>query len=554
VKIKCAETPGVIWRKAAVLGSLWAASEIIMGSFLHNAHMPFSGEFLTVVGIIIMAAGYRLWPERGLLWRASLVCAAMKSISPSAVILGPMFAISSEGFLAEAGLRLLGANPAGYLLAGGLAMCGTLVYKLVRLFMIYGPDTVQVYLRGVEWLRGLGLSGANEWAPLAAVCGIYFLAGGAAAMAGLAAGRKEHRTGPDLPKPAVKPAPASAHQTRSYSAWALAAHIIFVAAVMAAGRRLPPLALAAAAGIYAYACARFYPRAGALLRRAGIWAGVLLASLVAGLVLGSSQAGLYMALRAFLLTMGFAAIGEELLNPAIRRLLERRGGSVFFETLEYAFSALPGIIAGLPSGREFARRPLAALGGAVARAPFLLDALSRAPVFIITGAQGGGKSELVLKLAELLRAAGKKPGGIRAEGFWENGLRSGFDLIDISSGARAPLCRRGPGGRVRAGEFRFSEEGLAAGYSALSAAGLSGAEAVFVDEIGFLELEGGGWAAPLRDLAHGSAPLVLVVRDYLVERVSADFELHRPVIWKVGEITADAALFELLAALELPKK
>ena len=171
----------LLWRKAAVLGSIWAASEIVLGSFLHNARLPFSGEFLTAVGIAIMAAGRRLWPERGLLWRAGLVCAAMKSVSPSAVILGPMLAISAEGFLAEAGLRLLGANLAGYLLAGGLAMCGTLGYKLIRLFMLYGPDTVAVYLRGVGWLRELGLSGAGEWTPLAAVCGIYFAAGGAAA-------------------------------------------------------------------------------------------------------------------------------------------------------------------------------------------------------------------------------------------------------------------------------------------------------------------------------------------------------------------------------------
>jgi len=119
-----------------------------------------------------------------------------------------------------------------------------------------------------------------------------------------------------------------------------------------------------------------------------------------------------MALRAFILMLGFAAIGCELTNPSIRRLLERLGGGVFFETLEYAFSGLPGIISGLPSGRDFARRPLSVLGGTVARAPFLLDAISRPPVFIITGAQGSGKSELVAGLAGLLRAAGKRPGGI----------------------------------------------------------------------------------------------------------------------------------------------
>jgi nucleoside-triphosphatase THEP1 len=273
----------------------------------------------------------------------------------------------------------------------------------------------------------------------------------------------------------------------------------------------------------------------------------------AGLVLGSPAAGLYMALRAFLLTMGFAAIGEELLNPAIRRLLERVFGGVFFETLEYAFAALPGVLAGLPPGRDFLRRPLAALGAAVALAPFLLDS-PRPRVFIISGGHGSGKSELVMELARLLRAAGKKPGGICAEGLWHNGVRSGFDLVNLSDASSRPLCRREPGGTVRAGEFRFFEAGLAAGHAALSAGALAGADAVFVDEVGFLELEGGGWAAPLKELSCGSVPLVLVVRDYLVERVAACFGLRSPVIWKAGGINAPAALGELLAGTGAAKE
>ena len=543
----------VIWRKAAVLGSLWAASEIVLGSFLHNAHIPFSGEFLTAVGIAILVAGHRLWPERGLLWRTGLVCAAMKSVSPSAVILGPMFAISAEGFLAEAGLLLLGVNPAGYLLAGGLAMCGTLAYKLIRLFMVYGPDTVQVYLRGVEWLRGLGLSGAGEWTPLAAVCGAYFLAGWVPALAGLAAGRKKHRAATAVEKRTLNKAAGPAIKPRSYSARALATHIFFVAAVMAAGRRFPPLALAAAAGIYAYACARFYPRAGGLLKRAGIWAGVLLASLTAGLVLGSAEAGLYMALRAFLLTMGFAAIGEELLNPAIRRLLERIFGSVFFDTLEYAFAALPGVLSGLPPGKDFLRRPLAALGAAVALAPFLLDSPKRRG-FFLTGGHGSGKSKLIMELAGLLRAAGKKPGGICAAGLWENGIRSGFDLVNLADGTSRPLCRREPGGTVRTGEFRFFGEGLAAGHAALSAEALARADAVFIDEAGFLELDGGGWAAPLEDLLKKEGPpLVIVVRDYLLEKARKRWNLGDAAVWKPGESAAGDMFRQLAGLIDFPK-
>ena len=66
------------------------------------------------------------------------------------------------------------------------------------------------------------------------------------------------------------------------------------------------------AAVYGAVCALFYPRARALLGRPGVWAGVLGVSLLAGFILGAPLAGLYMALRAFVLTMGFSAVPERL--------------------------------------------------------------------------------------------------------------------------------------------------------------------------------------------------------------------------------------------------
>ncbi len=541
----------LLWRKAAVLGSIWAASEIVLGTFLHNARVPFSGEFLTAIGIAVLVAGHQLWPEPGLLWRTGLVCAAMKSISPSAVIFGPMLAISMEGLLAEAGVRLLGGNPAGYGLAGGLAMSWAIVQKTGTMLLYYGPDTVNIYLRGLSWLHAKTvLVPEGAWPPLLLLLGLYFLAGALAAAAGFKGGRT---SGPAPSAPRARPGNIrvkSAKAAAGRSIPALILHFLLVITVMAAGRRLPLPALCAAAAAYAGACALYYPRAGALLKRAGIWAGVLGVSLAAGLILGSAGAGFYMAVRAFVLTFGFSAIGSELTNPRIRSGLERLGGGVFFETLEYAFSALPEIISALPGGGEMARRPLASLSKVIASAPFWLDERGGPRVFIITGGHGSGKSEFVSELAEGLRRAGKKPGGILAPGLWADGQRAGFDLVDLCSGARVPLCRRGAAGDgVRAGEFGFYDAGIASGKAALSPEALAAADAVFIDEVGFLELEGGGWAPALDRLAKdGNVPLVLVVRDYLLNKVRARWALDRAVIWKAGETSPETAGEELTRA------
>ena len=46
-----------VWPRAAVYGSLWAAVEIVVGSFLHNLRIPFAGSLLGAVGVMLMTAG-----------------------------------------------------------------------------------------------------------------------------------------------------------------------------------------------------------------------------------------------------------------------------------------------------------------------------------------------------------------------------------------------------------------------------------------------------------------------------------------------------------------
>jgi len=363
----------LLWRRAAVLGSLWASSEIVLGSFLHNARIPFSGRLLTGIGIAIMVAGHRLWPEKGLLWRAGLICAAMKSVSPSAVLLSPMVAIFTEGLLAELAVRLAGANIAGYMLAGGLVMSWGLIHKVGRLLILYGIDAVAAYGRGLEKIMALLGSSAGVWAPVLALLGLYFIGGMVSALVGLRAARGgatvDCRPG-DAGKYSARLAGRGAAY---YSVYAMFLHLLLLGGLMASGRL--PLAAAVGASIfYGLACAYFYGRAAGLLRRGFMWAGVIVVSAAAGWLLSDLASGLRMAARAFALTLGFAAVAQELLNPVVRGAMERVAGKTFFETLEYAFATLPQLLAALPSGSDMLLRPAASLRTLLLRAPVLLAA------------------------------------------------------------------------------------------------------------------------------------------------------------------------------------
>ena len=104
------------WTKAAVIGSIWAAIEIVLGSFLHNLRVPFSGTMLSMSAVFLLVAFSLHWKERGIIIRAGLIAALMKSISPSAVILGPMVGIIMEAVILETVLLILGRNMLGIII------------------------------------------------------------------------------------------------------------------------------------------------------------------------------------------------------------------------------------------------------------------------------------------------------------------------------------------------------------------------------------------------------------------------------------------------------
>lgn len=375
----------LLWKKAAALGSLWASAEIILGSFLHNVHMPLGGHLLTALGIMLLIGGRRLWPEPGLLWRASLVCAAMKSISPSAFIIGPMIAISIEGFLLEAALRLLGPGAAGCLTGGALAMVWTFLQPFLRQLLFYGSGAALLYISGWRQFAAWAGVSPDDWRLWAgAALAFNAVLGAAAAAAGIAvAGGK--RTTPSLfpsSKPtgiSAAPPPSASHPPLSNrSSVFLIFHAGLVILAIVATRKLPLPWLLLLTGLYAgWGLARRAP-VFQRLRRPGLWAGLLGTAVLAGLILGRPLLGLRMGLRALILTVGFACVSEELRHSALVELLERHGGALFADTVRRAFKTFPALLSSLPPGREIVRRPLSSLRRMLDQAPALLDALDRA--------------------------------------------------------------------------------------------------------------------------------------------------------------------------------
>ncbi len=179
------------WLKAIVLGSLWASFEIIIGSFLHNLRMPFAGTFLSAFAVLFLIAFYQIWPQKWILLKAGIICALMKSISPSVVIFGPMVGIFTEALILEIIILLLGRNLFSYMIGGGLAVLSALLHKAVNLILLYSFDLIRVYLNLVNFAaEKLNLPESSSTQFLLILSLIYLFTGSKAAIMGYFIGKK----------------------------------------------------------------------------------------------------------------------------------------------------------------------------------------------------------------------------------------------------------------------------------------------------------------------------------------------------------------------------
>ena len=133
------------WLKAAVIGGLWASIEIVLGSFLHNLRIPFAGTILATQGILLVIAFGQVWKESGIIIRAGIITALMKSISPSSVILGPMIGIIMEAALLEIFLLIFGRGILGVIVSSSLALASALLHKVFSIIILYGWNIVMIY-------------------------------------------------------------------------------------------------------------------------------------------------------------------------------------------------------------------------------------------------------------------------------------------------------------------------------------------------------------------------------------------------------------------------
>jgi nucleoside-triphosphatase THEP1 len=111
----------------------------------------------------------------------------------------------------------------------------------------------------------------------------------------------------------------------------------------------------------------------------------------------------------------------------------------------------------------------------------------------------------------------------------------GYDVVDLATGRTTLLATTDGLGVEQVGQFSFLAEGLALGRAALETAAETPHGLVIVDEVGPLELTGGGWSKQLDRLAGRPGCTLLAVRRDLAAEVARRWNVPAWGIYKLAK-------------------
>lgn len=166
--------------------------------------------------------------------------------------------------------------------------------------------------------------------------------------------------------------------------------------------------------------------------------------------------------------------------------------------------------------------------------------LNKNNAFIISGKINSGKTGLIKKALPVITGEEIKCGGIFSEGVFDGGIKKGFNLVDAASGEKMLLCTDVFNKSwENLGRFYFNPDALLYGLNILSPKNLCKYDVIVIDEIGPLELSGGGWAPALEKLIFFSDILFLItIREGLAEKAASQFNFNPLAEFITGRHTA----------------
>jgi nucleoside-triphosphatase THEP1 len=548
-----------IWLKASVVGSIWASVEIILGSFLHNMKLPMSGMILSFISVWLLISFITVWKETGLIWRAGLVCALMKSISPSAFIFGPMIGIFTEALLLYFFIFIFGKNLFAYATGGALAVLSTLFQKIISLLILYGFDIIKILADLYKYaVKQIGFEQLSPLWLLVLIAGIYIAAGITGAIGGYLTGLRYFKSEDrvvsqseiDLNSKSQFISQPSPH---SYSVLFLLINLFSIAGILLLINSGLLILTTVFSVVYIGFCIFNYRNSLKRLKKISFWITFLVITFAAAFLWSGFQegaffsvdgllVGLKMNARAIIMMIGFASISVELRNPVIKSLLYNKGFANLYQSMNLAFSALPFLISNPSKTKTKQYFPGISFNKLLNQAEMLLqifqnDHAKKPHIVIITGEIHEGKTTFAQKIVDNLIERKISIGGFLSVSINENGERVGFNLRDIESGELIELCtNKRDDNRLHLGRYYFNRDAILKGSGILSSEKISDKQLIVIDEIGPLELNGQGWSSAIEEITRNfNIPQLWVVRKSILNKIIKRWNIGDVYVFNISE-------------------
>lgn len=538
------------WIKASVVGTIWAASEIVFGSFLHNLRIPFCGNILTAIGLILLISVAYLWKDKGIFWRAGLICALMKTMSPSAVIFGPMLAIFTEAILLEISILLFGRTYFGFILGSVLAMSWNLVQKILSYILFYGFDIVKVYAGLVKIAeKQINYHFDLLWTPIFILLLLYVVFGIISAIIGI-------KTGKAILKKSYSENLSASHESqiekkKSYDIKHSLAWLIANVLMMIGGLIILKFTDWFIWSIYIVIVATIwilrYSRALKKISNPKFWIIFVLITMLTVFVFSRFDksndslingliAGVQMNLRAVLMILGFSVLAVELYNPLVRKYFSRSSFKQLPVALELSFESLPVFISVIPDFKTAIKHPINIFSAVILKAQNRLDELQnkenvKSTIYIISGKKGEGKTRFIKELIEYFKENKLSFGGIISEKQVQNEDCVAYEIVDVESEHKAQFLVKGDiEGCEKIMKFSILSEGLEFGNAIIKAA-IENKNIIIIDEVGLMELQNRGWYQSIGNIKKLQNKIfIITARDIFVDELIEKFQ------WKSSRI------------------
>ncbi|MEE8132242.1 MAG: NTPase [Nitrososphaerales archaeon] len=141
------------------------------------------------------------------------------------------------------------------------------------------------------------------------------------------------------------------------------------------------------------------------------------------------------------------------------------------------------------------------------------ELVDRMPLFIVTGDPCMGKTTAVMRVAEILKQRGLNVGGIISREVRKEGVRIGFEFVDINTNETASLASIGGTG-PNLGKYSIDIEGCGFAVRVLRRA-LVNADIVICDELGPMEFKSKEFIDCVKDMLNLDKLVIAVVHKKL---------------------------------------